>query len=119
MSGPTTIELHDYLLVGVDISSGSVILRMERVSIYQGDDLVRQEAGSLHLSAVRNSRVDDGMGVLQVQLEYGRVLDWETDNRVGRLLVEWVAYSPSHQRVTEWTFDFDNVRWETAYTHDH
>ena len=112
------IELHDALVIRVDTSDGSVTLRMERVSIYQGDDLVRQEAGSLHLSGVRNSRVDERMGDLQVQLEYGRVLDWETDNRVGRLLVEWVAYSPSQQRVTEWTFDFDGILWEPAYTHD-
>ena len=79
-----TREFHDALVVGVDPTGKELRLRLERVSVYEGDRLVRQEGGVLRLEGVHDSRVDGLVATPRLQLEYGSVLDWALDNGAGR-----------------------------------
>jgi hypothetical protein len=112
-----TIEFHDSLIVGVDSDTEGLTLHMERVFLYQGDTLARQERGTLRLHGVSASTIDGSADGFRLQLEYGRVLDWAFDDGVGRFLVEWIAFTPPEQQLVEWTFRYQAVRWEAVAVH--
>jgi hypothetical protein len=107
-----TRELHDALVVGVDPNGKELRLRLERVSVYEGDRLVRQECGVLRLEDVHDSRVNGLVATLRLELEYGGVLDWALENGAGRFLIEWVGYSPTRRQLSDWTFRLRAHIWE-------
>ncbi|MCK6519622.1 hypothetical protein L6R46_31750 [Myxococcota bacterium] len=112
-----TLELHDALVVGVDANGKELHLRLERVSVYEGDRLVRQEGGVLRLEDVHDSRGDGLVATLRLELEYGRVLDWALDNGAGRLLIEWVGDSPPRRQLSDWTFRLRAHAWGPELHH--
>jgi hypothetical protein len=111
------IEFHDALVVGIQVSGPEVALQLERVCVYRGDVLVRQEGGLLLLSGVQDSRVDGETGALEPKFDYGRVLDWSLAHGAGNLLVQWVGHAPAQQHLSEWDFRYDASRWEPGFVH--
>ncbi len=107
-----TREFHDALVIGVDATATELRLRLERVSVYDGDRLVRQEGGVLHVQGLQEARVDDRVSMTRLELAYGRVLDWALESGEGRFLIEWVGHAPARQRVSELTFRFAAFAWQ-------
>ncbi len=114
---PNNLVLHDSLLVGVDASGEDLRLRLERVSVYSGDRLLRQEGGSLFLGGVQESRVDGRVERLRLALEYGSVLSWSLNGGSGWFLIEWCAHSPSRQQVCDWKFRYGACHWVAEFEH--
>jgi hypothetical protein len=114
----TTLEFHDALVVEVAGSGANLVLRMERVFVYEGDRLLRQEGGKLHIQGIGDFMVDGRTATPRRELEYGRILNWDLDHGHGRLLVEWVAFSPIRQLLTNWTFRYIATQWEPEFMHD-
>lgn len=110
-------EFHDALVVGVDPAGTDLRLRLERVSVYEGDRLVRQEGGVLHLEGLHECRVDDEVATPRLELEYGRVLDWALEDGAGRFLIEWVGHAPGREQVSDLTFRFGAFSWHPQFEH--
>lgn len=110
-------EFHDALVVGVDPTGTDLRLRLERVSVYEEDRLVRQEGGVLHFEGLHDCRVDDEAATPRLELEYGRVLDWALENGAGRFLIEWVGHAPASEQMSDLTFRFQAFAWHPQFEH--
>jgi hypothetical protein len=112
-----TIEFHDALVVEFETAEADLRVRLERVSVYEGDRLVRQEGGVLRFEGVHDSEVDGHAALPQLELEYGSVLDWTLERGVCRFLIDWVGHAPSMHRLRDWTFRFRAGTWKAEFEH--
>lgn len=114
------LEFHDSLLVGIEEGGPDLTLSFERVFVYVGDQLVRQEGGVLHFVGAKDWRVGDKAATPHLKGEYARVLDLSLETGIGALLVEWVDSDAPWGEVPDverMTFAYMTFSWHPQFVH--
>ena len=105
---------HDAVIVEVSAEADAVVIRVEDVTVYQGETCIHQ-AGRLRVEGLRAFDVDGVPGVvgqMKAGFDDGQILKLSMKEGVLEMLVEWQNYAERRTRTASCRLEGQRIYWD-------